>query len=259
MTTPTPLHRLARGVFLLAIVAFTLPAARAQNADDILLRDMNAKVREIKQRALATDNYDVRLAAQREIMQVMQDTAPLLSEKVRPIFVVSMKVLTPMSEQGAAYTQMIADWSASGEADFTTMKDNGEIAARVARIDRMAEANEALITRFNRFEDDVMGALKDYGIAADQRQAFLEGLRETLGRQIGPMRAIRTFDRELFLRYKSVYALIEQRHEHVKRDDAGQFIWEVEEDGQTFQRLLAEIMDLATRQSEAEKLLSSRL
>lgn len=259
MTTPTPLPRIARGVLLLAIVALFLPTVWAQNADEILLRDMNAKVREIKQRALSSDSYETRLAAQLEIMQVMQDTAPLLSEKVRPIFVVSMKVITPMSDEGAAYTQMIADWSATGEADFTTLKDTIEIAARVGRIERMAAANESLITRFNRFEDDVMAALKDYGIAADMRQAFLEGLRETLGRQIGPMRAIRTFDRELFNRYKAVYALIEQRQERWKRDDNGQFLWEDEEDAQTFQRLLSEIMDLATRQSEAEKLLSSRL
>lgn len=246
-------------VVLFALLSSSLPHVHAQNADDVILKEMNAKLREIKQRALTTDDPAQRIAAQQEIMQVMKETVPKLTTTARPMFVISMQVLTPLQTEGEIYTQMIADWVASGESDFATLSNREEIARRIERIERLSKVNESLLVRFNNFEDNVMEALKENDVPMAQRRGFLEGLRESMGKQIGPLRAIRTIDRQLFVQYKAAYELLDRCWGKWSKADDGMFRWENSEDEAVFQKCIDEILSLAEKQAQAEQLLSTRL
>jgi hypothetical protein len=112
---------LLRLVLLIATMSIAF-AADPKNNDEAVMREFQSRMKDIQTRALATDDLEQRRQAQLEIKQLFERTLPKLSDELRPMLMVSFKVVTPLQERSAEYLGEASAFFSSGAATFTELK-----------------------------------------------------------------------------------------------------------------------------------------
>lgn len=244
---------------LLTATASVAFAADPKNNDEVVMREFQTRMKDIQTRALATDDFEQRRQAQQEVRQLFESTLPKLSDELRPMLMVSFKVVTPLQERSAEYLGEASKFFSSGAASFTELKSRKEIATRVEKIAQLTKLNTELLAAINRLESEVARILDESKVTGANRVSFLAGFNQSMGRTIGPMRAIRTLDTEIFTRLGAAFRMLEKHWGKWTANAEGAIEWQDAATEAEFTKLQNEIQELAQRQATAEQQLSERL
>lgn len=253
------MKKLLRLLLTTATLASAALAAEPTNNDDAVIREFTTRVKEIQKRALATDDLDERAKAQREVKQLFDDMLPKLSPEARPMMLVSIKVVTPLMERSGAYLAEASKFFSSGGDAATGIASREQIAGRIEKIAHLRKMNTELLATMNRLDADVAAVLDEAKVTGANRTAFLTGFNESMGRTIGPMRAIRTLDTEILTRLVAMFQLLDKYWGKWSANADGTVQWQDETAEKEFTKLKEEIEALADRQAAAEQQLSERL
>lgn len=243
---------------LLGILALLPLTALANAKDDKVMKSFESQLRVLQKEFFATDDLEKRVAVQKQMQQLFETTLKQLSDEVRPLMSVTVNIVIPLQQKGAEFMALAAKFSSSGQGDPATIKERAELATRIAGLEELERHNTELLALITTVNERVTRALDDGKITGAQRAGFLTGFNESTGRALGPMKALRTLDREIFAEMRRLYRLLDEHWGQWKYDD-GTFVWQDSEAEKICQEIQLKIGTLIERESAAEQELSKRI
>ncbi|WP_415907560.1 hypothetical protein [Oleiharenicola sp. Vm1] len=232
--------------------------AHASSNDEKVMQEFNTTLRDLRQKIFATDNLEERMGYQKQMMELFERTLTQLSDEVRPLMAVSLKIVLPLQQQSADYLGLVSKFNQSGQGDPATLKAREEIPSRIAALEELEKQNAALLERINGMNERVEKALDEGKVSGAHRASFLAGYNGSTGRTIGPMKAIRTLDGLIFAQMKLIYRHLDEHWGKWQADDTG-FKWQDEAAQKKCDEMLTELQSLIARETKAEQQLSTRM
>ncbi|MES1167022.1 MAG: hypothetical protein ABUL68_03380, partial [Pseudomonadota bacterium] len=146
---PSRLPSLARRLSPWILGALMLAAnplrAATDDTDAKTIEEMRQRLVAVQKQILASKDIGEQARLQKSLTGIMEETLPKLSAQARTPMLVSLRLVQPLQQAGGEYVQMIADFSASTQSDFSTIKSREDIQDRLKQIDRLATFNQGLI------------------------------------------------------------------------------------------------------------------
>lgn len=250
-----------RRLFCLFLALLLTASALGQSKEDqALLDEMNRKIRDLQMQAYAaSDNLERFTSLQDQVMGVVRDTLAKVSPKARPALEIGLTLMGPLHEESNAYLKLASSKIEGGLFDFTTVAKREEIAPRIEQLQDLKDRNERLRVRVDRIDDEVKRILESSPLSKAEQRAFREGFNQEFGRRVGPMKAVRTLDSQLFDLFASAFRHLDQHWGAWKVSAEGPLEWNDEAAGNKFEELIGEIQEVAERQAAAEQLLNDRI
>lgn len=244
-------------LFALIFIVFA-GTARVLADDDTVLAEMKSRILVLQRGIVATSDPAEMVKLQQEIRTVMNETLPKLSPESRPLFAVSMKVIQPLQSLTEQYMREVEVFSTSPQSDPTKIKSPAEFDRQIELLDHLIVRNEEVLKLINSFEDDCQRELTAQGITGNARLGFLDGIQRGLGRQMGPMRAIRTLDTQAYRQMQAIFGYLKQHWGKWKPADTG-LAWDDASLEEGFAALYATLQQTIDRQAAAQELLMQRM
>lgn len=237
--------------------AFALVPARAADAsnDDSLIAEMKGRMAAIQRQMLATDDMAERLRLQKEARKLLDETLARVSDGNRPLLEISLNIVGGLFDATGDYLRNASAFFQGPDADFSQLKDRGDIQNRINKLTSLIRTNEELIARINRMEADIEATLDRAKVSAAQKSAFMAGYQKGAGRKIGPQLAIRTLDRKIYEQWIALYHLLDEEWSHWKVDADGRLTLSSASASQKCDDIVAEIDRLGKLQAHAEQAL----
>lgn len=230
-----------------------VPACLAAS-DEQIIAEMQQRMKALQQRIIEAETLKERADLQKEIKGLLEETINKVSPKIRPMMEIGFKLVGSISDAGEEYTREASSFFESDDGDFRTIKKPGDITARRARIQKLTVANQKLLERINSMEKDAEDILAKGGVSAEDRRGFMTGFRNSTGKRMGALRALRTIDAKMLAFWLDALALLETEWGHWKVLEGDHPIqWDRPEAQKKFSDIVGEIQVLAERQAAAEK------
>jgi hypothetical protein len=245
-------------LFFSLVLLGAVPGRAAENNDNQIIAELQQKSLELKRQLLSSDDPLEQERLQKAMMQMVEDALPKLSPQGRALLQIGLKIMQPLQETSSAYLQMVAKFSESSVADFTTVKSREEIPGRIAKIRLLIAANQEILDRIDRVEPDVLKLLDESGVNEMARRGFIDGFTKASARQMGPMKAVRNLDGKLYALFIAGLQHMEANWGHWSVTAAEDIAWDDTAREAKFIEILQEIGTLAARQAEAEQQLLRR-
>lgn len=242
---------------LLGLLACVPNFAQANAKDEKVMKSFEKELRALQQAFFASDDLEKRIEVQKQMQQLFTTTLTQLSDETRPVMEVSVKVVLPLQQQAAEFMDLAAKFSSSGQGDPATIKERGDIAPRIATLEELERRNAALLAEISTMNERLSRALDAGKVTGKQRAGFLAGFNETTGRSLGPMKAIRTLDGQIFAEMKRLYRLLDEQWGKWKYEDED-FVWQDSEAEKACLEIRTSLGTLLERESAAEAELSKR-
>ena len=232
---------------------------RASHAarDNALVAELNARTADIRHRLLEADSSSERAALQAELGQAYAEILPKFSPERQPTMRVTCLLVDPLIDEGQAYTRAVGEFFDSPASHFSNVATPEELDERRARVDALDMANQHLIDRYNRLEDDVERLLIEHQVDAVQRAAFLKGFRNSRARQNESVLRIRDLDTQVYALLRARIDLLHDEWGRWQVDDQGVLIWETEDLLDRYRAIQAAISELASEQIKLQQELLS--
>lgn len=246
-----------RCLFLLACLA-CVPLFGGEAEDAKLMQQLREKQKEFMARLLATEDMNARAAIIQEQRDATAKIVSQLGEPSRTALTISLKIVEPIQQHGAAYLKQVGAASQKQMLDFATLRSRDEIPERRKTLEQLEQANQELLARITRVDQDLTAELDHSPLSAKQRRDFRAGFERGFGRTVGPTKAIRNLDATIWGKLKEILALLESHWGEWQVED-GAIQWKNESIGADFAKLQTEIGEAADRQSRAEQELARRI
>lgn len=244
-------------VLLVAIVA--APAFAASRAEDQkLIAELQAKQKEFANRVVATADPEQRAVLIREQTKAVDEILAKLGEPTRSALAISIKIVEPIQSMGANYLSQVGAVSQQGAFDFTALATRDEIPRRTKLIEDLERANAELLERISRVESDLDAELSRSALTAAQRRDFQAGFTHKFGRTVGPTKAIRNIDAQVWVIMKKILTLLDTNWGKWKVRE-GTIVWDAAEAEAAYTTMQSEIDAAIERQARAEQELARRV
>lgn len=245
-------------VILLVAIAAAPAIAASQAEDKKLIAELRAKQKDFANRVIATADPEQRAALIREQTKTVDAILANLGEPTRSALAVSIKIVEPIQSMGANYLNQVGTVSQQGTFDFASIATREDIARRAKLIEDLERANAELLERISRVESDMDAELSRSALTAAQRRDFQAGFTRKFGQTVGPSKAIRNIDAQVWMLMKRILALLDSNWGNWKVRE-GTIVWDVAEAEVAYTKMQAEIDAAIERQSRAEQELARRI
>lgn len=245
---------------LLILLACLLcgPLFGGEAEDAKLMQQLRAKQKEFMARLLETEDMNARAAIIQEQREATAKIVSQLGEPSHTALTISLKIVEPIQQHGAAYLKQVGAASQKQMFDFTTLRSRDEIPERRKTLEQLEQANQELLARITRVDQELSAELEKSPLTTKQRRDFRAGFENGFGRTVGPTKAIRNLDAAIWGKLKAMLALLETHWGEWQVED-GAIHWKDESVGADFAKLQTEIGEAADRQSRAEQELARRI
>lgn len=227
--------------------------------DSKILEEYRTRNLEIARRIIATTDLTERVHLMSEHRLIMDEVLNRVSDESRPFLKIAIKIMIPFQQEGQAYTEKAGAFFNDPDNNFDRFRSRDDIQRSIAGIKDLSTLNTHLITRLNAIETDIETEMNASSVKAADRRNFMAGFRNGFGRTIGPARAIRSLDNQLYDCWLTLYDLLDTEWSHWTVMDDGTLNFERSEAADKFNLITTEINVLSERQSQAEAAYLSRL
>jgi hypothetical protein len=249
----------------LLLLVFGLGAAPAlaqktTKEDERIIAQLNTDLRELQVKAQSASDDLVRYTQyQEEILELVRTALAKVSPKTRPALQVTLTIMGPLQEESNAYLKQAAAKIQGGVFELADLREREQIAPRIRELQDLRNRNERLRARINRIDEDMRKVLAESTLSAAEQRGFMEGFNRGFGRRVGPMKAVRTLETALYDQFLLAVEHLDRHWGAWKPTEDGPFEWTDPAAQEAFEKIVAEIQELARRQSEAERIFAERL
>jgi hypothetical protein len=233
-------------------------AISAQKERRARLADLESKRRELSEAA--------KTAAEEGTVDGMADRLAKFGDSVgnaaesatgaeRQSLRVAQRVLQSMTPALSSYEAAFKELESAGFAQPETLQSRDAIASRVVVVNKFGEANDNLTKVLNGIEARVRTEMESENVPVRSREQFVTGFMKSANLELN--RVIRRCDSELVTTLLKMLAVLDREWGQWKSED-GNVIFNRPPVIEEYNKLVAELQDIAARQSVAQQELLKR-
>lgn len=257
-----PFQVFARQLSLLAVMlvgfisVVAAPGRAAESDDNKAMAEMQQKLTTLRARMAAVETPLEQERLQKEAVKIVEETLPKLSPQSRALLQVGLKIMQPLQETSSRYLQLVDESMDSALGDFAEIKSRQTIQERIDKIKLLNTANQGILDRINRLESDVLTLLVESGVPEAARQGFVEGFMKASAQKIGPMKAIRSVESQLYAHFTTALRYLDTHWGRWSANEALEIAWKDASLEDNFLKIMKDIETAAGRQTQAEAALN---
>ena len=204
--------RLVRGFLLFsACLACALPS-RAAESDEQIIATFQVEVKRLQNELhQAGEDMAKVMVLQKQMQTLLTEVMGKVSPKSRAALEVGMKVMTPLMDDGIAYTGAVQKCIEANVFDYTSASSAEIIDRRLAQLAEIERLNDGLVKRFATINPDIEAVLNASKLSTAEKSGFLKGFQSSTGGRLGAMRAVRTLDARLYVEVRGIYGQLREQ------------------------------------------------
>lgn len=247
------LSRVRACAIALGLIGAMLAATPTPETDESIIAEMQRRIKALQHQAIETQDPAATARLHADIDTIMEDALGRVSAKSRPMLEIGLKLMRPLSEEGVAYTEASSAFFDSPLGDPSTIKERSEIATRIGALEKLAAQNQRLLDRINAMETEAEKLIRKSTASAAEREAFMTGYRQSSGRNLGALRAIRSLDAKVLQLWIDLLGLLDREWGNWHPRPDGGLDWTDPDAEKQVVAIVEEMHVLADRQIAAQK------